>query len=679
MFIFSLSHYYIYITYCRVESSFLPLLYCKITSLLKGEKLLTGSTSLDTKNALGKVNGKQIMATPDQIQLLKEHIRTYVSPYRDIRDKIREVEATLFTDYSGFLIGNQTLDFQKQDGITEVEEAIMANTVERRLNDLLLHDEAAGMVVVNRQPIYVSCVSNFTNFLDLSRKTLRSLEVGVPCVVLGRSNTSQHAYRWTELLVRLCKEHDVDPGMITFLSCELDDIIDITQSCIEHTGNLYTTCSRQLAAQIMSTYPKTVASTGGPNTLVATELTGAVREAIQMSASIECSGQCTALRHCVVPPSTDNETLEGIFDSLRAVPSASDAVQKSLFDGVFKEHGGSGTPDESTYKHHEQVDAFFKISDEFPEDGINEYWRKVVVDFSKVDVRDEAQLDRLAAWLNKNQPISLAVNGPRKESISLLLKLFTKTGMVVNTVGSTDAAEMPPALTCQARPQEGEVFGEFPPRSELQKYTKFPVVVPSSNPSYDAQYSEEYLCSLNVDTAIIQTTRALLEEVKDGVKLGFCLVLIEYLRNAARFNPKHGLGTSRTALWGLQRPPIGTFTYIHCSAYTTWDDVAPSYIIFHATNARDQIKLVIDSSNKELIELCNKHGLPHMIDTPLAELASRTDVFNIVEAKPLESYPMAGNYVSLFLPLGHIKSTMPKDEEFMLRARISEKWLNTLF
>jgi hypothetical protein len=69
----------------------------------------------------------------------------------------------------------------------------MANYVERNLNDSVLQEEDAGRITVNRKPIYISCVSNFTNFLDLSRKTIRSMELGIPCVVLGRSNTVQHS------------------------------------------------------------------------------------------------------------------------------------------------------------------------------------------------------------------------------------------------------------------------------------------------------------------------------------------------------------------------------------------------------------------------------------------------------------------------------------------------------
>jgi hypothetical protein len=668
--------------------------------LLKGERL-TGGEKVDTKNALGIVNGHQIQASPAEIEALKEHIRTYQSLAKDLRKKMRKVEHQLLEEHAGFLIGNQCLDFQKQDGVTEIEESIMANAVERRLNDLLLREEAAGRVVVNRKPIYVSAVSNFTNFLDLFRKTVRSLEVGVPVIVLSRSNTSQHSYRWAQLLLELSKQADVDPGMITFLSCSLDDIRDITSSCREYTGNLYATCSRQLAAEIKASYPNTVASTGGPNTLVCTDaarkktdeketpvLTDALKRAIACSASIESSGQCTALRHCVVPPSVTVGDLEHVFDCVHEIADAPKALKDSMFDGVFAKHEGTVSPDkaDSSYKKLESVDVYVRVNEDLPAAGINEFWRKVVVDFSKKDLHDEEQVNQLAAWLNENQPISLAVNGPRQDAMRLARQLFDKTSLVVNTVGSTDDPDMPPALSCQARPQEAEIFGEFPPRSSMTKYTKFPVVVPSSNPSYDAVYTEDFLRSKGaLHNFFIKSTKALLEEVQNIVVRGYCVVLIEYLQDVDKLNPKLGYGKSRTVIWGLLRPPLEQKTVIHCGAGVSWDDVAPIYILFHATTARPQIELSIDPKNEALIKLCQEHKLSHSAETEQAfttRLTGRKDVFhavNLTEPLAQKTFPMAGNFVSLYLPLGHIKGTKPSDEEFEITAKFSNKWLSTLF
>ena len=128
-----------------------------VCSILNGEKLLAPPSNLwITKNSLGQANGNQYFATPDQIQSLLQHIQTYHSPYTDLRPQFRRIEQKLLNEYAGLLIGNQCLDFGKQDGVTEIEESIMANSVERKLNDALFQDEQDGKVIIARKPIFVS-------------------------------------------------------------------------------------------------------------------------------------------------------------------------------------------------------------------------------------------------------------------------------------------------------------------------------------------------------------------------------------------------------------------------------------------------------------------------------------------------------------------------------------------
>jgi hypothetical protein len=114
-----------------------------------------------------------------------------------------------------------------------------------------------------------------------------------------------------------------------------------------------------------------------------------------MSAKIETSGQCTALRHVVAPAKTSEEDVTRILDGAVSVSSATEAMKMDAFDGVFANHKGSVPgPSDGGYKRHPTLDASYRVANNFPPNDIDEYWRKVVVDVSSIDV--ESNLEGLA-------------------------------------------------------------------------------------------------------------------------------------------------------------------------------------------------------------------------------------------------------------------------------------------
>ncbi|EER13382.1 hypothetical protein Pmar_PMAR019434, partial [Perkinsus marinus ATCC 50983] len=152
-----------------------------IVTIVTGELLRDGDT-VDTTNAFGKVIGKQIVANQAVMDKVTNHLETLTASACtpvDLREPMRRVEQKFLSGPgAGAIIGAQVIDFQKQDGVTEIVEAVEANAVERRFNDALFEDEKKGGVKIRRYPVFVGCVSNFTNFLDLFRKSIRNIELG---------------------------------------------------------------------------------------------------------------------------------------------------------------------------------------------------------------------------------------------------------------------------------------------------------------------------------------------------------------------------------------------------------------------------------------------------------------------------------------------------------------------
>lgn len=662
-----------------------------VTSIINGKTLTDGDLT-NTVDACNYENGTIKLAAPAEVEAIIMHLQQF-APDRDYRDSVRAVEAEIFDQRSAELIGNQALDFFKQDGVTEIEESVQANLVERRLNDQLLADEAAGQVKICRAPAFVGCVSNFSNFLDLSRKTLRNIELGVPVVVLSRSNTTQHMYRWTQMLVEIMTKHNVDPGLVSYAACSLDSQKSIFAAC--PNGAMYITCSREIAAAVRETHDNTMSSTGGPNTLVAPAMTPEISDAVQLSAMIENSGQCTALRHACVGGATVAD-MDAMFENAPVVSSPADALRNGAFAGVFDAtHPPPFNLVDGYSSHKDHANIAYRIGTDLPSDDIQEQWRQTYVDMTSPSLAEfgsDEQVSALAGWLVRNQPISLAMNTVDGD-MGYAVKLFEQTGQAVYTVGF----EGNPALTCQARPQEGEIFGEFPVRRDLAKYTRYPVVVPSPTPAYNCHYEPEFLAAKAEEAgAAAAAVEGVLAHVESAVVRGFCVLVAEYLADACGANRGDGKdtgGPDRTILYGLQQPPLnGQDTVLRCAADTSFDELAPTLVPFLVTNALHGLRVSCDPANSALVSQLNQLGalkgkLTTETDAEFASIDHAQEFYNVVppgaladnnNTKALERFPMVGQFVSLYFPIGHIKSTRHDDEDFVRVFSASAKWLRML-
>lgn len=643
-------------------------------------------THVDTTDAFGTVNGRMRLASPGVVDKIIEHVQGFKAEVRDFREAVRKVEDEFFgpcNDRAAVLVANQALDFHKQDGITEIEESNQALLVERELNDALLADEARGVLTVNRAPAFVGAVSNFSHFLDLCRKILRNVEAGVPIVVLSRSNTTQHVFRYFQVLAEQLEAHGADASMVTYLACSVDEQRRVLAACPQ--SPMYFTGSRVIAERIREVAPRLMASTGGPNTMVAESLNAEVAAAARMSNLIENKGQCTAMRHLVVP-NADPSIVEAVYargaDCL--VASAAESLETKEFAGIFRDQPLKGELAPGYVRIPGELGNYvaFRHSSTLPTD-INEQWREIYLDVTAPKQLDDAFLRDLALWCNREQPISLAVNCTDIGGVGKTL--FENTSLIVYTMGRPEGKV---ALTAQARPQDGEIFGEVPPRRQLGRVSRFPVHVPTSTPGYNSSYTTEFLRAQGEEAfegwglpdELLQL-QPVLQLVQEPARRGYCRQLLAYLADAAR-GPQIGVG-QRTALFGLQRPPLeGGMTCVRVEQEgDVFDDIAPFLLVFLATNARSQVMISLDPS-LSLPAAALLAGLTVVQQTTEEFEASEAIYWNVVRVQEasvaLSDHPLACHFVSLFLPFGHVKSAAPEDSEFIDAFSRSEKWLRCI-
>jgi hypothetical protein len=227
--------------------------------------------------------------------------------------------------------------------------------------------------------------------------------------------------------------------------------------------------------------------------------------------------------------------------------------------------------------------------------------------------------------------------------------------------------------------------------------------VPSPTAAYNSHYTPGFLTgkadaladgSAALTDEMVQFVAPLLDQVESPAVRGFCVLLLEYLTDAAGVNRGDGSktgGPNRTILYGLQRPPLnGHATVLRCEATTTLDELAPTLLPFFVTNASCSVRVSCDPANTAMLsQLAKVGGTLNVVQQTSGEFEATTgpdgeELYNVVPASALadnnntsslEQFPMVGQFVSLYFPMGHVKSTQLNDEAFVDFFSTSNKWL----
>lgn len=257
------------------------------------------------------------------------------------------------------------------------------------------------------------------------------------------------------------------------------------------------------------------------------------------------------------------------------------------------------------------------------------------------------------------------------------------------------------------------------------------MVTPSAAPAYNAAYASAYLVKAGAGAAEAPALAPLLALVEDEAVRGYCRVVADFLNGAA--GPRKGAG-ARTTLWGWQRPPLGKDVVLRCAADFAVDDVAPSLAVFLGTNARDQagpaapkvlspffgrrrlphgrstsparldgtslhtddprpraprrnissspraqVRVSVAPGGEALAAALADAGVCASVEDDAAHAASSKSAYDVVAPDALRAraagFPLAQQFASLYLPLGHVKSTASDDDAFLEQFSASAKWL----